>query len=179
LEPEDIIESPIRVQPTGPNGTSLCKGVNINEGPKGPADLSCYRTIGNHLLATAQVSREPQNMRVMPECFRNDFFEVKKSTLAGFGAFAVKEIPWGQIILIEKTLFRANDDTLFDEIDKLTPWEKQAYDRMHAHSNHPSVLRDKAIFQTNRYVIHSILTRPRGCYQNLEPYNWPSSYSII
>lgn len=90
-----------------------------------------------------------------PETFRNCFFRVKPSSTAGFGAFALSDIMRGQTILIEKALFHASNDRLYDEIDKLTPSMKEAFDRMHAHQ--PRVcnngFKDRAaIFKTNRQV---------------------------
>ncbi|KAI0126588.1 hypothetical protein BJ170DRAFT_412278 [Xylariales sp. AK1849] len=98
------------------------------------------------------------------EAYRNEFFEVKKSPLAGLGAFALQGLNWGQTILVEKALFTANDVTLYDEIDKLTSSLKQAFERMHAYSTSPGFGRHAAIFRTNRYA--SILTLSASEYSS-------------
>jgi hypothetical protein len=100
-----------------------------------------------------------------PETFRNAFFEVKSSILAGFGAFALKNLKWSQTILVEKALFHADRQTLFDELDRLTPSLKQAYYRMHAHPSWSAPSQPKAvsIFTTNRYTAHPVLLRLSSC----------------
>lgn len=100
-----------------------------------------------------------------PENFSNGFFEIKSSLLAGFGAFALKNLRWGQTILVEKALFHADRQTLFDELDRLTPSLKQAYYRMHAHAHWlwPHQGRTFSIFATNRYVVHSLLVDLNLC----------------
>lgn len=78
------------------------------------------------------------------------WFEVRESVLAGFGAFATQDIKRHQTILIEKALFHANDVTLFNEVENLTPETKQEFNQLQAYypwSGYPRLL---ALFRTNR-----------------------------
>ncbi|KAH8204001.1 hypothetical protein TruAng_001812 [Truncatella angustata] len=87
-----------------------------------------------------------------PESFNNRLFMIRASLTAGFGAFALQSLHRGQIILVEKALFHADNMSLYDEIEKLTSSLKQAFDRMHAHnaSSYPDGGLDRAaIFGTN------------------------------
>jgi hypothetical protein len=111
-----------------------------------------------HIFRSQVEDPHPSSSLVDPRTYRNEFFEIKKSLLAGYGAFALQDLKWGQTILIERALFHANNITLFDKIDKLTPSNKQAFERMHAHSIKPGHSRVAAIFRTNRYVCHLPLT---------------------
>ena len=91
-----------------------------------------------------------------PESFRNEFYEVKRSTTAGYGAFALRNLVRGQTILIEKSLLHADNSTLRNELKKLAPELRQAFDRMHGHGIgecDTMLLRRIAIFKTNRYDI--------------------------
>ncbi|GKU03112.1 set protein 5 [Fusarium langsethiae] len=67
--------------------------------------------------------------------FENEYFQVKRSPLAGWGAFAVRELKEGDQILVEKPLFTATNLTLFDEFANLSkPLRDVAYS-LHANSN--------------------------------------------
>lgn len=95
-----------------------------------------------------------------PETFRNEFYEVKKSTTAGYGAFALQKLVRGQTILIEKSLFHADNATLRTELKKLSPDLRAAFDRMHGHGigeYDTMLLRRIAIFKTNRYDTHTAI----------------------
>lgn len=88
-----------------------------------------------------------------PETFSNGIFEVRSSATAGFGAFALRDITRGQTILIEKALFHATYNSLYDELERLETPLLQAFGRMHAHV--PKALNGStdhrvAIFKTNR-----------------------------
>lgn len=90
-----------------------------------------------------------------PERFNNGYIEIRSSSTAGFGAFALSDITRGQTLLIEKALFHASNDSLYDEMDNLTPPLKRAFDRLYAHNprNCGGSGKDRAsIFRTNRYV---------------------------
>lgn len=88
-----------------------------------------------------------------PEHFKNSAFEIRLSSTAGYGAFSLINLSRGQTILIEKALFHANDVSLFDELEKLNPCLRQAFDRMYGHNAKPvneSLVDRAAIFRTNR-----------------------------
>jgi hypothetical protein len=83
---------------------------------------------------------EPASLPLTPTettdiIFENEYFRVKRSQLAGWGAFAVRELKEGDQILVEKPLFTASDLTLFDEFTNLSkPLRDIAYS-LHANNN--------------------------------------------
>ncbi|KAL6920241.1 hypothetical protein ACHAPO_000898 [Fusarium lateritium] len=96
--------------------------------------------------------------------FENEYFQVKRSPLAGWGAFAVRELKEGDQILVEKPLFTATNLTLFDGFASLTkPLRDVAYS-LHANSNfkegHPVEL---LIWKTNAFSTPNPLS---GNYDN-------------
>ncbi|KAK8075204.1 hypothetical protein PG997_009867 [Apiospora hydei] len=88
-----------------------------------------------------------------PEHYRNKFFEIRKSPLAGYGAFARKDLRWGQQILVEPELFHADHVTLYDEFDKLTVGSQQAFKRMAAHCPYAGFDAVTSIFRTNSFNV--------------------------
>lgn len=102
-----------------------------------------------HTSVTAPLEPIPN-----PEDFHNEFYEVKRSDVAGFGAFALCKLVQGQTILIEKSLFHADNYSLRDEINKLAPDLRRAFERMPSHGVKAYAGRHEkraAIFKTNRY----------------------------
>ncbi|KAK6219401.1 hypothetical protein LQW54_002133 [Pestalotiopsis sp. IQ-011] len=92
-----------------------------------------------------------------PESFQNEFYEVKRSDVAGFGAFALSKLVKGQTILIEKSLFHADNYSLRDEINKLAPDLRRAFERMPSHGVKSYAGRHEkraAIFKTNSFVVN-------------------------
>ncbi|KAK8851901.1 hypothetical protein PGQ11_014380 [Apiospora arundinis] len=88
-----------------------------------------------------------------PEHYRNRFFEIHKSGIAGYGAFASQDLQWGQKILVEPELFRADHVSLYDEFDKLTDASQQAFKRMAAHSTVSGYDKVTSIFRTNSFNV--------------------------
>ncbi|KAK8104252.1 uncharacterized protein PG998_011285 [Apiospora kogelbergensis] len=88
-----------------------------------------------------------------PEHYSNRFFEIRKSSLAGYGAFASQDLGWGQKILVEPELFRADHVSLYDEFDKLTEGSQQAFERMTAHSKQSGFDKTTSIFRTNSFNV--------------------------
>ncbi|KAF4958705.1 hypothetical protein FGADI_2195 [Fusarium gaditjirri] len=68
-------------------------------------------------MEPAGLPRTPS--RTTSVLFQNDYFIVKQSLIAGWGAFAVKDLKFGDKILVERPLFTADNNTLFKEFDKL------------------------------------------------------------
>lgn len=103
----------------------------------------------HHASVTAPIEPIPK-----PESFHNEFYEVKRSDIAGYGAFALRKLVKGQTILIEKSLFHADNYSLRDEINKLAPDLRRAFERMPSHGVKGDAGRHEtraAIFKTNRY----------------------------
>jgi hypothetical protein len=166
-ENEGTNQPDITIGGTGPNGTPVRNpggraggqrqpnggnpGANLP--PPGRAPPGARPSGPEIPVGHPEYPRGPPSSPISPTRFKNEFFQIRKSLLAGFGAFALQDLHRGQTILVEKSLFRANDITLYDEIDKLTPSNKQEFERMHAHSTTPGFSRHAAIFRTNRYVL--------------------------
>ena len=83
--------------------------------------------------------------------FENDFFEVAKSKVAGYGVFAKKTLKCDETILRERPLFVADHSCLFQEYDKLDEQAKNVALSLHANELFKSGLpRIQGIFETNR-----------------------------
>ncbi|KAF4450504.1 set 5, partial [Fusarium albosuccineum] len=67
--------------------------------------------------------------------FENDYFTVAQSTIAGWGAFATRDLKYGDRILQERPLILANANTLFKEFDKLSMPERELALGLHANSD--------------------------------------------
>ncbi|KAF5000090.1 hypothetical protein FGRMN_2024 [Fusarium graminum] len=93
----------------------------------------------------------PLNPSVSTEViFENEYFAVKRSEIAGWGAFAVRELKYGDRILVEKPLFTADSTTLFREFDKLSESLRDVALGLHANSScKPGTPQIKAIWTTN------------------------------
>ncbi|KAK7914300.1 hypothetical protein PG985_012003 [Apiospora marii] len=88
-----------------------------------------------------------------PEQFSNKFFEIRKSDLAGYGAFARKDLKLGQKILVEPELFHADSVTLYDEYDLLSDGSRKAFKRMAAHCPTAGFDEVTSIFRTNSFNV--------------------------
>jgi hypothetical protein len=66
--------------------------------------------------------------------FSNEFFTVRASPLAGLGAFAAKELKYGDKILVESPLLRTNGVNLFRDFAKLDEEKKKMYMSLHGFS---------------------------------------------
>lgn len=113
-----------------------CFDDQMNEGLAATTSIA-GRDVGTNDLAT-------------PERYRNEFFEVRKSALGGNGAFALKNLKRGEVILVEHPTIKATPETLLHEIDKLPPEVQAAINRMHGHKRCSDQDHRQAIFMTNR-----------------------------
>lgn len=68
-------------------------------------------------------NKEP-NTEEADYLWRNEFIVVKKSPLGGYGAFAARDLQYGEIILVEKPLVRTVQVSLIEAIDALDLEEK-------------------------------------------------------
>lgn len=66
-------------------------------------------------LSAAEIVRK---VKIDP-LFRSEYFEVRRSAVAGYGAIAIQQLRRGDIILIEEPLFTSDNFHLFK---KLGPW---------------------------------------------------------
>ncbi|KAF3057228.1 hypothetical protein GL218_06122 [Daldinia childiae] len=98
--------------------------------------------------------RIPYEYLVNPEGYRNQYFEVKKSRLGGYGAFAKTDLRQGQLILAERPTLTASPVTLYQDIELLTPELRAAFYRMHGHKRSPDHDERQAIFLTNAFAVN-------------------------
>ncbi|KAI1177357.1 hypothetical protein F4777DRAFT_596743 [Nemania sp. FL0916] len=88
--------------------------------------------------------------------FSNQFMEVRKSPVAGYGVFAVRDLEPLTTVLVEKELFSANSSDLYDRLDELTPEQMKAFHDLHGHKRSPTEELRAAIWRTNRHVFLSV-----------------------
>ncbi|KAJ6443089.1 ubiquitin-protein ligase Anaphase Promoting Complex [Purpureocillium lavendulum] len=85
--------------------------------------------------------------------FSNGLFEVRPSRIAGWGAFASRELRRGEVILREAALFVSNSARLFEQYDQLKPEVKEVALSLHANSLvKPGTPRIQAVWATNWHV---------------------------
>ncbi|RYP10651.1 hypothetical protein DL764_000535 [Monosporascus ibericus] len=94
----------------------------------------------------------PQLPSSNPEVFSNRYFAIKRSDISGLGAFAQRDLKRGWTIHVERAVIEATEDTLYDELDKLTPDLKQAFSRLHAYFETPNLDPNMAILRTNGFT---------------------------
>ncbi|KAI1251856.1 hypothetical protein MGN70_006426 [Eutypa lata] len=84
-----------------------------------------------------------------PELYANEYFQIQDSHLSGLGAFSVRDIEQGTVILTEKALFHATERNLYDVLEQLHPDYQASFNRLHAYYQSPRIDRKTAIFRTN------------------------------
>ncbi|KAH8124888.1 SET domain-containing protein [Trichoderma asperelloides] len=87
------------------------------------ASLSREKREDNDL--TRKMSSDPE--------FENDFFKVSKSKVAGWGAFATRDLAKGDVILRERPLFVATNNDLFQEFYNLGSDDMDIALSLHSH----------------------------------------------
>ncbi|KAI0428885.1 hypothetical protein F5Y09DRAFT_311699 [Xylaria sp. FL1042] len=87
------------------------------------------------------------------DTFNNGFLEVKRSPVAGYGAFAVRDLEPYTPILIERELFNADCFNFYEKLDSLTEEQMKAYHALYGHKRTPSEDIRIAIWRTNRFSI--------------------------
>ncbi|KAI1807047.1 hypothetical protein F4811DRAFT_550276 [Daldinia bambusicola] len=95
----------------------------------------------------------PHEHLAHPESYANQYIEIKKSHLGGYGAFAKTDLKCGQLILAEQPALKANPITLYQDIAELAPELRAAFYRMHGHKRSPAHDKRQAIFLTNAFVV--------------------------
>jgi len=84
--------------------------------------------------------------------FTTEYYEARPSAKGGIGAFAIKEIPEGTVILAEEPLMLANIMEVYHAYDSLTFEERKLFRSLYSWRGvNPEPI--MAIFQTNRYII--------------------------
>jgi hypothetical protein len=134
--------------PSSPNLASR-RGGNTNT-PSPPPTLTPSSSSSSSASFSSSISRSPE----APPLFIVDFFEVRKSPKGGYGAFAIKDIEKGTVIMSEEPLFRANYLEVFYKYEALPAEKRDEYRTLFGWkgvSDHHIL----AIFKTNRYVTTS------------------------
>jgi hypothetical protein len=83
-----------------------------------------------------------------------EYFEVRESAKGGLGAFAIKDIEEGTVLLEELPLFKGDFGNIYDEYQKFTEKQTAEYLSLHAWkgSSRGDTETITCIFATNRYV---------------------------
>ncbi|KAM6538617.1 hypothetical protein FALCPG4_000480 [Fusarium falciforme] len=86
--------------------------------------------------------------------FHNDYFAVAQSRIAGWGAFAARDLKYGDRILVERPLLVADTNSLFKEFERLSPWQREVALGLHANSSvKPGTPRLQAVWMANCFSI--------------------------
>jgi hypothetical protein len=124
-----------------------------NEIPSNSSDN--YTDINLDILKMAETTLiPPPTRKISPDpMYHNDYFKVDKSEVAGWGAFAAKNLTKGDVILREIPLFVADTDKIFHEFYKLDKNTMDVALSLHSHQlikgGTPRIL---GIWQTNWQV---------------------------
>jgi hypothetical protein len=84
--------------------------------------------------------------------FSNEFFEVKRSGLGGWGAFATIKLKCGDHILFEKPLLNADQNSLYKDYDRLDVESQAVVMSLHAFYQKDQLPKLMAVWRTNAYV---------------------------
>jgi hypothetical protein len=75
---------------------------------------------------------------------------VAQSRIAGWGAFAARDLKYGDRILVERPLLVADTNSLFKEFERLSPWQREVALGLHANSSvKPGTPRLQAVWMAN------------------------------
>ncbi|KAF3060474.1 hypothetical protein CFAM422_011287 [Trichoderma lentiforme] len=111
-------------------------------------DLEIPKTIKAPLTPPAVLKTSPEPM------YGNEYFEIAKSNVAGWGAFATRDLTKGDVILREIPLYVAETDKVFHEFYKLDESAKKVALSLHSHrlikGGTPQIL---AVWRTNWQVL--------------------------
>ncbi|KAF9876940.1 set domain-containing protein 5 [Colletotrichum karsti] len=84
--------------------------------------------------------------------FANDFFEVRRSLVAGWGAFAKTNLRQGDTILVEKALYHATHKEVQPSVDLLSESERKIADDLHAYFGRDGETKAEAVWNTNAFA---------------------------
>ncbi|KAK2017175.1 SET domain-containing protein [Colletotrichum eremochloae] len=84
--------------------------------------------------------------------FANEFFEIRRSPTAGWGAFAIKKLRRGDQILVEKALYHAKHENVTCSVQALPEKERAVANDMFAHYSRDGETLEEAIWSTNSFV---------------------------
>ncbi|KAF3810492.1 hypothetical protein GCG54_00013732 [Colletotrichum gloeosporioides] len=101
-----------------------------------------------------------------PVIFQNDFFEVRRSPVAGWGAFATRKLDKGDQILVEKALYHATYEDVESSVLRLPEHEQKVANDLHAHFGRDGESKAQAVWNTNAFASKlpkdTVSTRKKG-----------------
>lgn len=118
-------------------------------------DAYNHTNVDSEILETAEAPQiPPPTRKTSPSpMYHNDYFQIAKSSVAGWGAFATRDLTRGDIILRETPLFVADNDNIFHEFYRLDGSAMNVALSLHSHplikGGTPRIL---AVWQTNWQV---------------------------
>ncbi|KAK7413598.1 hypothetical protein QQX98_007533 [Neonectria punicea] len=141
------LDSNDSLRPPLPRRLSFKPLETVNEGePAGSEDAESSHIQGQVSTQTVEPDLESSPTVI----FENGFFNVSVSKIAGWGAFAARDLKFGDRILVEKPLFTADSSSLFKEFDKLDRGMREVALALHANDNcKPGTPKLQAIWTTN------------------------------
>ncbi|KAK1546697.1 hypothetical protein CPAR01_00664 [Colletotrichum paranaense] len=86
--------------------------------------------------------------------FSNEFFEVRKSPTAGWGAFASKKLYQGDQILVEKALYHAIYADVTTSVRSLPEKERLIANNMFGHKGRDGETHEEAVWNTNAFAAY-------------------------
>ncbi|OHW93985.1 SET domain-containing protein [Colletotrichum incanum] len=113
------------------------------------ADPVTFATADLPLLTTFEDTHGTKERMVI---FVNEFFEIRRSTTAGWGAFAVKKLYKGDQILVEKALYHAIHENVTSSVQALPEKERAIANDMFAYHSRDGETLEEAIWSTNSFV---------------------------
>ncbi|KAI1089885.1 hypothetical protein F5B19DRAFT_465508 [Rostrohypoxylon terebratum] len=138
---------------THQSDTSYCEepSCEIDELSLEESTIAPHRLIEDN--GNAAYGNIPLEHLAKPEKYSNQYLEVRKSKLGGYGVFAKTDLKKGQLIHVESPQIIGYSDSVNSELDKLAPEVREAFMRMHAHKRFPEQEPQQAIFLTNAFAI--------------------------
>ncbi|KAK1585267.1 uncharacterized protein LY79DRAFT_704911 [Colletotrichum navitas] len=101
--------------------------------------------------------------------FANEFFEIRRSPTAGWGAFAVKTLSRGDQILVEKALYHATHENVTSSVQELPEKERAVANDMFAYYSRDGETLQEAIWSTNSFVSRLQMKSDAGAVNGLRP----------
>lgn len=98
----------------------------------------------------AEMARAPPSTpREERYWWHNDFLVIKRSRLGGLGAFAAKDLKYGDVVLVEKPLLRVNNWEFCNDYDELSDEDKTILHSLHKYSSNPDAIEIEKIRRAN------------------------------
>ncbi|KAI8263724.1 hypothetical protein K4K58_012770 [Colletotrichum sp. SAR11_239] len=127
-------------------------------------DLETLKPAGFPLLRATKNEDGFEEER--PIIFQNEFFEIRRSPVAGWGAFATRKLDKGDQILVEKALYHATYEDVESSVLGLQEHEQKVANDLHAHFGRDGETKAQAVWNTNAFASKlpkdTVSTRKKG-----------------